>query len=101
MILKEAKSCSESGAVAPLNIYLSPSVAKNRRKINPQQDPAGNPMSRATARDDPKPMATEYKDYYEILGVTRAASDEEIRTAFRRMARLYHPDKTGNNRQAE
>jgi curved DNA-binding protein len=46
-------------------------------------------------------MAIEYKDYYEILGVTRAASDEEIRTAFRRMARLYHPDKTGNNRQAE
>ncbi|MGZ8939654.1 MAG: DnaJ C-terminal domain-containing protein [Limisphaerales bacterium] len=46
-------------------------------------------------------MAIEYKDYYEILGVTRAASDDEIRVAFRRMARIYHPDKTGNNQEAE
>ena len=46
-------------------------------------------------------MAIEYKDYYEILGVTRGANDEEIRQAFRRMARMYHPDKTGNNPDAE
>jgi curved DNA-binding protein len=46
-------------------------------------------------------MAIEYKDYYEILGIARGAGDEEIRTAFRSLARKYHPDKTGNNPEAE
>ena len=46
-------------------------------------------------------MAIEYKDYYEILEVSRNAGDDEIRNAFRRLARMYHPDKTGNNRDAE
>jgi len=34
----------------------------------------------------------EYKDYYKILGVKRNASQEEIKQAFRRLARKYHPD---------
>src|SRR5438093_5766946 len=42
-------------------------------------------------------MATTKRDLYEILGVARAANDEEIRRAFRRLARQYHPDVNGED----
>ena len=43
----------------------------------------------------------EYKDYYAVLGVKRQATDKEIRQAFRRLARQYHPDVNPNNKEAE
>ena len=43
----------------------------------------------------------EYKDYYKSLGVNRNAGADEIRTAFRNLARQYHPDTNTGDQQAE
>src|SRR3990167_10522946 len=37
------------------------------------------------------------KDYYKILGINRDASEEEIKKAFRKLAHVHHPDKSGGD----
>ncbi len=46
-------------------------------------------------------MAVEFKDYYKTLGVGRTATEDEIRKAFRKLARVYHPDVAKDKAQAE
>lgn len=45
--------------------------------------------------------ATDFKDYYAILGLTKSASSDDIKKTYRRLARKYHPDLNPGDRQAE
>ena len=44
---------------------------------------------------------TEKKDYYEVLGVDKKATDQDLKKAFRSLARKYHPDKNPDDEEAE
>ena len=46
-------------------------------------------------------MAESKRDYYEVLGIQKGASDDEIKKAYRQMAKKYHPDLNPGDKQAE
>src|SRR5256886_17599250 len=46
-------------------------------------------------------MPVQFRDYYETLGVSKTATEDEIRSAFRKLARQYHPDVAKDKKTAE
>jgi curved DNA-binding protein len=46
-------------------------------------------------------MPVQYKDYYQVLGVAKGATQEDVRKAFRRLARQHHPDVAKDKKSAE
>src|SRR6188768_2933722 len=71
--------CDSSAAAPPGPFARCRHDRRRTRKALPSPDP-------------PPPHAMDFKDYYAALDLERAASEEDVRKAYRKLARKYHPD---------
>src|SRR5690348_12231046 len=69
--------------------------------MRPRSPPCAAPPGSSRATSRPSTRTDVARDYYEILGVDRGASDSDIKRAFRRLARELHPDVNDHDPEAE
>jgi curved DNA-binding protein len=72
-----------------------------RRLTNLVGAPSHARVAQRGACEEIRTMAVQFRDYYETLGVPKTASDNEIRAAFRKLARKHHPDVAKDKKTAE
>src|SRR5579863_6498547 len=58
-------------------------------------------FSTSTIRDERTGNPMSKRDYYQVLGVERGASEEDLKKAFRRLAMKHHPDRNPDNKECE
>ena len=75
--------------------------APARREPAPAGARDGSAGGAARARSTEARTSVDFKDYYTTLGVSKTASDKEIKQAFRKLARKYHPDVNPGDKAAE
>ena len=90
------KAMTRPSLTTPFSRFFSAATSRGEQVVRP----AKVVVNDLTLPSHPA-MAVEFKDYYRMLGVTPKATDEEIKKAFRTLARKYHPDVAKDKKTAE